>query len=213
MVNLLIHVNILIFEEIAMIGKVRQFIFITILSFILLVSLWRTIAFAQDSAPPATPSTQIEANIPTDLSPCLPQSVEQIQLLGQVQQEEEQFYLLGLFVGDRYWESLVQRDRSGCLLVKGEQDTESLSAYVSIEIAQQLTLQRYQRRIEEAGGLEAFQQGFLEYMRRSQGGEVVYLAPESVWALQQLGVQIPEGTYQIRQPRTVPDFDPQGGNP
>jgi hypothetical protein len=133
--------------------------------------------------------------------------------LGQVQQEEEQFYLLGLFVGDRYWESLVQRDRSGCLLVKGEQDTESLSAYVSMEIAQQLTLQRYQRRIEEAGGLEAFQQGFSEYMRRSQGGEAIYLAPESVWALQQLGVKIPEGTYQIRQPRTVPNFDPQGGNP
>jgi hypothetical protein len=190
-----------------MIGKVRQFIFITILSFILLMSLWRTIAFAQDSAPTATPSTQIEANIPTALSPCLPQSVEQIQLLGQVQQEEEQFYLLGLFVGDRYWESLVQRDRSGCLLVKGEQDTESLSAYVNLKIAQQLTLQRYQRRIEEAGGLEAFQEGFAEYMRRSQGGEAIYLAPENVWALQQLGVQIPEGSYQIRQPRTTPDFD------
>jgi hypothetical protein len=193
------------------IGEVRQFIFIT--SCILLVSLWGVIAFAQDSTPTATPATQIEASIPTSLYPCLPQPVDQVQLLGQVEQGEEQFYLLGLFVSDRYWESLVQRDRSGCLLVKGEQDTESLSAYVSLEIAQQLTLQRYQRRIEEAGGLEAFQQGFTEYMRRSPGGEMVYLAPENVWALQQLGVQIPERTYQIRQPRTVPNFDPQGGNP
>jgi hypothetical protein len=190
-----------------MIGEIRQFIFTTVLSFILLVSLWSAIAFAQDSTPTTAPSTQIEATIPSVLYPCLPQPVDQVQLLGQVQQEEEQFYLLGLFVGDRYWESLVQRDRSGCLLIKGQQDTESLSAYVSLEIAQQLTLQRYQRRIEEAGGLEAFQQGFAEYMRRSQGGEVVYLAPESIWALQQLGVQIPEETYQIRQPRTTPDFD------
>jgi hypothetical protein len=196
-----------------MIGKVRQFIFITILSFILLTSLWRAIAFAQAPTPATAPSTQIEATIPTALYPCVLQPVDQIQLLGQVQQEEEQFYLLGLFVSDRYWESLVQRDRSGCLLIKGQQDPESLSAYVDLEIAQQLTLQRYQRRIEEAGGLEAFQKGFAEYMRHSQGGEVVYLAPESVWALQQLGVQIPAGTYQIRQPRTVPNFDSQGGNP
>jgi hypothetical protein len=196
-----------------MIGKIKQFIFITILSFILLTSLWRTIAFAQDSTSSITPTTQIEATIPANLYPCLPQPVDQVQLLGQVEQREAQFYLLGLSRGDRYWESLMQRDRSGCLLVKGEQDTESLSAYVSLEIAQQLTLQRYQRRIEETGGLEAFQQGFTEYMRRSQGGEAIYLAPESVWALQQLGVQIPEGTYQIRQPRTVPNFDPQGGNP
>jgi hypothetical protein len=196
-----------------MIGKVRQFIFITILSCILLMSIWRTIAFAQDSTSMTMPATQIEASIPASLYPCLPQPVDQAQLLGQVEQGEEQFYLLGLSGGDRYWESLVQRDRSGCLLIKGQQETESLSAYVSLEIAQQLTLQRYQRRIEEAGGLEAFQQGFTEYMRRSQGGEVVYLAPENVWALQQLGVQIPGGTYQIRQPRTVPNFDPQGGNP
>jgi hypothetical protein len=195
-----------------MIGKVRQFIFITILSCILLMSIWRTIAFAQDSTPTLTPTTQIEASIPASLYPCLPQPVDQVQLLGRVEQGEEQFYLLGLSGGDRYWESLVQRDCSGCLLIKGEQDIESLSTYVSLEIAQQLTLQRYQRRIEEAGGVEAFQRGFTEYMRRSPGGEVVYLAPESVWALQQLGVQIPEGTYQIRQPRTVPNFD-QGGNP
>jgi hypothetical protein len=196
-----------------MIGKVRQFIFIMILSCILIMSIWRTIAFAQDSTPTLTPTTQIEASIPASLYPCLPQPVDQVQLLGRVEQGEEQFYLLGLSGGDRYWESLVQRDRSGCLLIKGEQDIESLSTYVSLEIAQQLTLQRYQRRIEEAGGLEAFQQGFTEYMRRSPGGEMVYLAPENVWALQQLGVQIPERTYQIRQPRTVPNFDPQGGNP
>jgi hypothetical protein len=196
-----------------MIEKVRHFIFITILSCILLMSIWRTIAFAQAPTPATAPSTQSEATIPTALYPCVPQPVDQIQLLGQVQQEEEQFYLLGLFVSDRYWESLVQRDRSGCLLVKGQQDTESLSAYVSLDIAQQLTLQRYQRRIEEAGGLEAFQRGFAEYMGRSSGGEVVYLAPENVWALQQLGVRIPEETYQIRQPRTVPNFDSQGGDP
>jgi hypothetical protein len=190
-----------------MIGEVRQFILITILSCILLVSLWGTIAVAQNP----TPTPQVEATIPANLYPCFPQSVEQIQLLGQVQQEAERFYLLGLTMGDRYWESLVQSDRTGCLLIKGQQDTESLSAYLAMEVAQQLMLQRYHRRIEEAGGLDAFQRGFTEYMGRSQGGEVVYLAPESVWALQQLGVQIPEGTYQIRQPRTAPSFEGQGG--
>jgi hypothetical protein len=190
-----------------MIGDVKKFTLITLLSCALLTGFWGAIALAQTPAQPNSATTEIEATIPNNLYPCFPRSVDQIQLLGQVQQEQKQFYLLGLFVGDRYWESLVQSDRSGCLLIKGQQDTESLSAYVAMEIAQQLTLQRYQRRIEEAGGLEAFQRGFTEYMGRSQGGELVYLAPESIWALQKLGVQIPEGTYQIRQLRTTPNFD------
>lgn len=194
-----------------MIGKVRQFILITILSCILLGSFWGAIAFAQSPTSTPTPTAQIEATIPANLYPCFPQSVDQIQLLGQIPQDQERFYLLGLFVGDRYWESLVQTNSSGCLLIKGQQDTESLSAYVAIDIAQQLTLQRYQRRIEEAGGLETFQRGFTAHMRRSQGGESVYLAPESIWALQKLGVQIPEDTYRIRQPRTAPRLDSPGG--
>lgn len=189
------------------IQEVRKFILIAILSCALLIGLWEVVALAQTSAQSGSSATEIEATIPKDLYPCFPQVVDQIQLLGQVQQEQERFYLLGLFEDDRYWESLVQRDRSGCLLIKGQQDTEPLSAYVTMEIAQQLTLQRYQRRIKEAGGLEAFQRGFTEYMGRSQGGELVYLAPESIWALQQLGVQIPEGTYQIRPLRTTPNFD------
>jgi hypothetical protein len=151
--------------------------------------------------------TQIEPAIPALLQPCLPRSLERIQLLGQVQQQQQKLYLLGAFLGDRYWELLVQQDEAGCLLIKGQQDTEPLSAYILLEAAQQLALQRYQRRIEEAGGLEAFQKGFTEHMAQRSPGEITYLAPEAVWALQQLGVEIPAGSYQIRQPHTTPNFD------
>lgn len=149
---------------------------------------------------------EIELSLPEALRPCLPQSIERVEQLGQLQQKQETFYLLGAFQDERYWELLVQTDETGCLLIKGQQDTEPLSAYIPLETAQQLALQRYQRRIEEAGGLQAFQQGFTEHMTSQPGGELAYLAPENVWALQQLGVEIPEGTYQIRQPNTPPNF-------
>lgn len=151
---------------------------------------------------------QTELTMPETIRPCLPQSVERIEQLGQVQQEQGAFYLLGVFQDERYWELLVQTDAAGCLLVKGQQDTEPLSAYIPLETAQQLVLQRYQRRIEEAGGLQAFQQGFTEYMTSQPGGETSYLAPENVWALQQLGVTLPEGTYQIRRPNSPPSYEP-----
>lgn len=150
---------------------------------------------------------QIEPTLPDSLRPCLPQATERIEQLGQLQQGQETFYLVSAFQDERYWELLVQTDAAGCLLVKGQQDTESLSAYIPLEAAQQLSLQRYQRRIEEAGGLQAFQQGFTEYMTSQPGGETTYLAPENIWALQQLGVTIPEGTYQIRRPNTAPSFE------
>ena len=151
--------------------------------------------------------TQIEPAVPAALQPCLPRSLERVEILGQVQQEQQKLYLLGASLGDRYWELLVQQDEAGCLLIKGQQDTEPLRAYIPIEVAQQLALQRYQRRIEEAGGLEAFQKGFTEHMAQRSPGEITYLAPEAVWALQQLGVEIPADSYQIRQPHTAPNFD------
>jgi hypothetical protein len=192
---------------VTMMREIKKFVIVMVLSCAVLVGVWSAIAFAQTSTPTAA-QPQIESTIPAALAPCFPQSIDRIELLGQVQKEAEQFYLLGAGAGDRYWELLIQTTDSGCLLIKGQRDTESLSAYVPVEIAQQLTLQRYQRRIKEAGGLATFQQGFTAYMTQQQGGELVYLAPENVWALQQLGVQIPEGTYQIRQPRTAP----QGGS-
>ena len=151
--------------------------------------------------------TQIEPAIPAVLQPCLPRSLERIQLLGQMQQEQQKLYLLGAFLGDRYWELLVQQDEAGCILIKGQQDTEPLSAYIPLEAAQQLALQRYQRRITEAGGLAAFQKGFTAYMTQQSPGEITCLAPEAVWALQQLGVELPAGSYQLRQPYAAPNFD------
>jgi hypothetical protein len=161
----------------------------------------------QAEATLAQAQPEVEETIPETLYPCLPRSVDRVERLGQVQQEQETFYLLGVFENDRYWELLAQTDEAGCLLIKGQQDTEPLSAYIPLELAQQLALQRYQRRIEEAGGLPAFQQGFTEYMTEQPGGELVYLAPENVWALQQLGVEIPEGSYEIRRPSAAPNFE------
>lgn len=202
---------------------IQQLVLITTLTIVLLSSPTTGVALAQSSdsnlnlnaqipqlradATLAQTQVEVESTIPETLYPCLPRSADRVERLGQVQQEQKIFYLLGVFENDRYWELLAQTDEAGCLLIKGQQDTESLSAYIPLELAQQLALQRYQRRIEEAGGLQAFQQGFTEYMTEQPEGELVYLAPENVWALQQLGVEIPEGTYQIRQPNTPPDFE------
>ncbi|PSB66726.1 hypothetical protein C7B61_09890 [filamentous cyanobacterium CCP1] len=155
----------------------------------------------------AQAQAEVESTIPETLYPCLPRFADRVEQLGQVQQEQETFYLLGIFENDRYWELLAQTDEAGCLLIKGQQDTESLSAYIPLELAQQLALQRYQRRIEEAGGLQAFQQGFTEYMMQQPGGSLLYLSPAPVWAFPPLFVEIPEGSYEIRRPNTAPNFE------
>jgi hypothetical protein len=182
----------------------KRSILITCISLVVVLGLTIN-TLAQQT--PVQPQTQIEAAVPGELQPCLPRSLERVELLGQVQQNQKELYLLGAFTGDRYWELLVEQDNSGCLLVKGQQDTEPLSAYIPLETAQQLVLQRYERRIEESGGLAEFQRGFTEYMTRQSPGELTYLAPEAVWALQQLGVEIPAGSYQIRQPQTAPNVE------
>ncbi|NET34880.1 MAG: hypothetical protein F6K19_23130 [Cyanothece sp. SIO1E1] len=153
-----------------------------------------------------TQTPDIEAVIPDSLSPCLPGNIQRIELLGTAERALETFYLLGVFKNSQYWESLVTTDNVGCLLIKSQADTEVLSAYVPFEISQKLTLQSYQRRIQEAGGLQAFQRGLSEYMSQRDPGEISYFAPEDIWALEQLGVELPEGSYQILEPGKQPDF-------
>jgi hypothetical protein len=187
--------------------QIQRFVLVTTLSSALGLGVWIVAFNPFSQAFAQSVQAEIESTVPDKLYPCLPQQVERVEQLGQVQGEQQTFYLLGAFQGDRYWELLAQTDEAGCLLIKAQQDTEPLSAYVLIEIAQQLSLQAYQRRIEEAGGLQTFQQEFSEYMTQQQGGEIVYLAPEDVWALQQLGVEIPEGSYEIRRSNTAPNFE------
>lgn len=186
--------------------QIQRFVLVITLSSVLGLGIWIVSFSPLLQALGQTVQAEIESTVPDKLYPCLPRQVERVEQLGQVQGEQQTFYLLGAFQGERYWELLAQTDEAGCLLIKGQQDTEPLSAYVPIEIAQQLSLQAYQHRIEEAGGLQAFQQGFSQYMTQQPGGEIVYLAPEDVWALQQLGVEIPEGSYEIRRPNTAPNF-------
>ena len=184
--------------------NLKRSILIPVISLVLIAGLAINTLAQQSSA---QSQTQIESAIPAALQPCLPRTLERIELLGKVQQEQKMLYLLGAFVGDHYWELLAQQDEAGCLLIKDQQNTEPLSAYVPLEAAQQLALQRYQRRITEAGGLAAFQKGFTAYMTQQSPGEITYLAPEAVWALQQLGVELPAGSYQLRQPYADPNFD------
>ena len=98
------------------------------------------------------------------------------------------------------------RDSTGCLLVRSQYNVEPLSAYIPLEAAQQLALQVYQRRIQEAGGLQAFQQGLTEYLSQPNSTEISYFAPEDLWAMEQLGVDLPEDSYRVLEPDTQPDL-------
>ncbi|MCG8368813.1 MAG: hypothetical protein MJA27_36455 [Pseudanabaenales cyanobacterium] len=154
----------------------------------------------------AQTSVEIEASIPESLTPCLPRNAERIELLGMIEQGQETFYLLGVFSGSQYGEPLVMRDSSGCLLVRSQYNVEPLSAYIPLEAAQQLSFQVYQRRIQEAGGLQAFQQGLTEYLSQPNSTEISYFSPEDLWAMEQLGVELPDGTYRVLEPDTQPDL-------
>lgn len=138
--------------------------------------------------------------VPDSVLTCIPNEGEKYELLGTTQQEATSYYLLSIYAYSdedpmERWDALIQVDRSGCLLLHHlGSGLKPLSTYMSVEIARQLELQRYQYWMTKAGGKEKLQQILIA--RGSDRGVPHYLSQEQAWALRQLGVQVPR-TYRI----------------
>lgn len=138
--------------------------------------------------------------IPNEVLTCVPNEGAKYELLGVAKQQETEYYLLSIYAyadedPNERWDVVIQRDRAGCLLLRHlGSGLKPTSAYVPVEAAKQLELQRYQHWIEKAGSKDKFQQAFIA--RAADSGVPHYLSQEQVWALKQLGISIPN-TYKI----------------
>jgi hypothetical protein len=82
---------------------------------------------------------------------------------------------------------------SGCQALTTP-DNQSLSALL-VPVARQLELQRYQKVVQQVGGIEAFKRALFSFENDPHHGsdlpEQVRIAPESAWALKQMGIKLP----------------------
>lgn len=150
----------------------------------------------------------IDANIPKKLYPCLPRKVGRLKLLASNTSEQDTYYFIGIHLAPyhqnsdeplppTYQETLVKLDNLGCLVIipKEKLGAVSLTQYVPESVARSLSLQKHRKVIVEAGGKQNFEQSFSE--DRDGQGETTYLFPEDVWALKQLGINIPSSVQVV----------------
>ena len=91
-----------------------------------------------------------------------------------------------------------------CLYAYDERYNDTLADDLSQEDAQQLSLVLYQLQIEELGSLEALQAQFdTQAAELARYGESGYFTAEEIWALEELGIDIPDG-YEVYEPENPP---------
>ena len=91
------------------------------------------------------------------------------------------------------WRLVISYTAASCQAVTTPEQ-QSL-ANLPQSVARQLELQRYQKVVTQLGGLEAFKQALFSFKNDPHHGNdkpaTIRVAPESAWALQQLGIKLP----------------------
>lgn len=170
--------------------------------------------------PVVSAQLEIDPKIPQRLYRCLVSKADQenlelkseqimkISLLGQTMDAQQQTYFslavhtrkessLGKL--DKYFESLVKIDVNGkCTSLHSEEEYGPLSYYVSMPIAQELALQKWNSKIQRARGKEKLQQELIEDSQH--GGLEILLASEDIWAFKKLGISLPPKYTSFHQP-------------
>lgn len=143
-------------------------------------------------------------NIPDDAYACLPEITQTNKLWGLVENLDGRYYLIGVaWESDEpeetggYEEVLIYVNFQGrCQSVLPEDDPV-LSHYISLNVARDLALQRYTRVLREQGGREAYQQQLNEYLTSTSEGTLSQFPQEYIWALEQLGIELPPNSYEV----------------
>lgn len=93
-----------------------------------------------------------------------------------------------------------------CLLAYDSRYNNSLGDDLSQEDAQQIALVIHRHRADELGGVEALQADLdAQAAELTQYGETGYLPAESIWALEELGINIPD-VYEVYDPENPPQM-------
>lgn len=172
-----------------------------------------------NSKNPVMAQANIDSKIPKNIYPCLPRQVQDLKLWAHTKANQSNYYLIGIYqqhsqqmeeFQPQYQETLVELDNVGCLVVvpKQKMGAVSLVQYVPEQVARELKLQRYRQAIAQVGGKEKFQDIFIEQESQSPG-DVSYYFPEDVWALERLGIKLPDNARVIEN---VDELESQGNN-
>jgi len=140
-------------------------------------------------------------DIPATVQTCLPPSTQNAKVWGVVDTETGSYHLIGTTwtEGDEdvYQEVLIYlAPEETCRSLLPENDPV-ISHYVPLQLARELALQRYTRVLQEQGGREAYQQQLTDYLTSAPEGTRSEFPPEHIWALEQLGIELPIDSYEV----------------
>jgi hypothetical protein len=149
----------------------------------------------------ASPDENSGGETPKEIVSCLPHTIVETRTLGPVAAEGSEYYLVrGKFAlrkdAPLLWgHFLVGTDKSGCALLNAPADASTLlqrglSLYVSEGVARKIALARWKEELRHYPDRAAFERevraGLVE------GPDRTILAPEDVWALKELGIDLPD---------------------
>lgn len=144
---------------------------------------------------------QASDEIPETVDACLPQATQTVKAWGLVETESGSYYLLGAAWKDNnedvYQEVLVYLAPEETCRSLLPEDDPVLSHYIPLQLARELALQRYTRVLQEQGGREAYQQQLTDYLTSAPEGTRSEFPPEHIWALEQLGIELPPDNYEV----------------
>lgn len=138
------------------------------------------------------------APVPQAIVKCLPKTREQTTVLARAVENDTDYYLVHTSFKrgeDSAWgDFLIAAESTGCVLLHSPDAAQtlyqkSLAQYVPMSVAQKLALSKWQKELDRAGSKEALRQEILAGIE--PGPDTMYLFPEDIWALRQLGIEIP----------------------
>ncbi|MEO0488018.1 MAG: hypothetical protein AAFZ49_00495 [Cyanobacteria bacterium J06659_2] len=138
-------------------------------------------------------------HIPDSVYACLPQQTQTTKLWGLTETETGGYYLIGASWDEEqaYQEVLIYLDAQATCRSLLPEDDPVLSHYIPLNLARELALQRYTRILQEQGGRDAYQQQLTDYLNAAPEGTRSEFPPEYIWALAQLGIELPPDSYEV----------------
>lgn len=137
--------------------------------------------------------------VPQSIQPCVAQlntkdtPVERVVVDGKYQLGTRTYYSLGIYPPkvEYSWDAVISSDGSQCRLDATNPLGEDVppTAFIPLPVARGLTLDILKSRVNEMGGREKYQSFLVQAAKQSNNQ--LLLMPYEVWALNQLGIQIP----------------------
>jgi hypothetical protein len=197
------------------IGKLIPFAF----AGLLLVILLEFGLSANFLSSPADARVDTDTKIPSSLAPCIPKGIYNGYLDAKVRYGQKTYYSLiwerkvpsDIFEGEMgpvQELAVIVEDDLGCQVIvppdKGL--THSKVLFMPLELARQLALNAWARRIAIVGGREKFQKILDNDRPEDAGTSPPYYFPEDKWAFERLGLRMPKGALIREISDTDSDF-------